>query len=83
VCHTEKIASYFDEHFFSHGHTYEAHPLTLAPAVASINEMKRLKLNDRANELGAYLGKKLHALEASHPSIGEVRGIGLFWRWSW
>jgi len=36
-------------------------------------------LNDRANELGAYLGKKLHALEASHPSIGEVRGIGLFW----
>src|SRR5258705_2127791 len=76
---TERIASYFDEHFFSHGHTYEAHPLTLAPAVASINEMKRLKLNDRANEMGAYLGKKLHALEASHPSIGEVRGIGLFW----
>src|SRR6267378_7408990 len=80
LCATsEKIASYFDDHFFSHGHTYEAHPLTLAPAVASINEMKRLKLNDRANEMGEYLGKKLHALRASHPSIGEVRGIGLFW----
>jgi taurine--2-oxoglutarate transaminase len=76
---TGKIASYFDDHFFSHGHTYEAHPLTLAPAVASINEMKRLKLNERAVELGAYLGQKLNELKAKHPSIGEVRGIGLFW----
>ena len=76
---TGKIASYFDDHFFSHGHTYEAHPLTLAPAVASINEMKRLKLNERAVELGAYLGQKLNELKSKHPSIGEVRGIGLFW----
>jgi len=76
---TGQIASYFDDHFFSHGHTYEAHPLTLAPAVASINEMKRLKLNERAVELGAYLGQKLNELKSKHPSIGEVRGIGLFW----
>ena len=76
---TAKIASYFDDHFFSHGHTYEAHPLTLAPAVASINEMKRLKLSDRATQMGAYLGQKLSALKRKHPSIGDVRGIGLFW----
>jgi len=80
LCATSsKVASYFDDHFFSHGHTYEAHPLTLAPAVASIHEMKRLKLNDRANEMGAYLGEKLHTLESRHPSIGEVRGLGMFW----
>jgi taurine--2-oxoglutarate transaminase len=76
---TAKIASYFDDHFFSHGHTYEAHPLTLAPAIASINEMKRLKLNERATQMGAYLGQKLSALKPKHPSIGEVRGIGIFW----
>jgi taurine--2-oxoglutarate transaminase len=76
---TAKIASYFDDHFFSHGHTYEAHPLTLAPAIASINEMKRLKLNERATQMGAYLGQKLSALKPKHPSIGEVRGIGMFW----
>jgi taurine--2-oxoglutarate transaminase len=29
--------------------------------------------------MGAYLGEKLHALKAKHTSIGEVRGIGLFW----
>ena len=76
---TEKVAGYFDDHFFSHGHTYEAHPLTLAPAVASIEEKKRLNLAARAVELGAYIGPKLHALREKHPSIGEVRGIGMFW----
>ena len=76
---TAKVASYFDEHFFSHGHTYEAHPLTLAPAIASINEMKRLKLADRAAKLGSYMAKKLNELKPKHVSIGEVRGIGLFW----
>lgn len=76
---TKKIGDFFDDHYFSHGHTYEAHPLTLAPAVAAINEYKRLKLIDRAVELGSYLGNKLDALKSKHKSIGEVRGIGLFW----
>jgi taurine---2-oxoglutarate transaminase len=76
---TGKIASYFDDHFFSHGHTYEAHPLTLAPAIASINEMKRLKLAERATEVGAYLGQRLNELKPRHRSIGDVRGIGMFW----
>jgi len=76
---TKKIADYFDDHYFSHGHTYEAHPLTIAPAVAAISELKRLNLIDRANESGAYLGKRLHELKIKHRSIGEVRGIGLFW----
>ena len=76
---TSKIAAYFDDHYFAHGHTYEAHPMTLAPAVATIHEMQRLGLVDRANKIGAYLGEKLKALAAKHPSIGDVRGIGLFW----
>jgi taurine--2-oxoglutarate transaminase len=80
LCATSrKIADYFDDHYFSHGHTYEAHPLTLAPAIASIREMKRLNLNQRAIEMGNYLGAKLHELKAKHKSIGEVRGIGMFW----
>ena len=80
LCATsEKIAAYFEDNFFSHGHTYEAHPLTLAPAIASIGEMKRLDLNARAVKLGAYLEGKLKDLEQKHVSIGEVRGLGLFW----
>jgi taurine--2-oxoglutarate transaminase len=76
---TSKIAAHFDDHYFAHGHTYEAHPMTLAPAVATIHEMQRLDLVNRANKIGAYLGEKLKALAAKHPSIGDVRGIGLFW----
>jgi taurine--2-oxoglutarate transaminase len=76
---TAKIASYFDDHYFSHGHTYEAHPLTLAPAIAAINELKRLNLIERAREMGEYMGARLNELKSKHPSIGDVRGIGMFW----
>jgi len=34
---SKAIAEFFDDHFFAHGHTYEAHPLTLAPAIAAID----------------------------------------------
>lgn len=76
---TEKIAAYFDDHYFAHGHTYEAHPIALKPAVATIREMQRLGLVARAKKMGAWLEPKLRALQAKHVSIGEVRGLGLFW----
>jgi taurine--2-oxoglutarate transaminase len=74
-----KIADFFDDHYFAHGHTYEAHPLTLAPAIAAIKEFKRLDLIKQAAEKGIYLKEKLEELRTRHPSIGDVRGIGLFW----
>jgi taurine---2-oxoglutarate transaminase len=76
---TARIAAHFDDHYFAHGHTYEAHPMTLAPAIATIHEMQRLNLVDRARTVGQYLGEKLKALAQDHPSIGQVRGLGLFW----
>jgi len=80
LCATnKKIADYFEDHYFSHGHTYEAHPLTLAPAVAAINEMKRLNLIERSANLAPYMEKKLNELKSHHPSVGNIRGLGLFW----
>src|SRR3984957_9248249 len=80
LCATSaRIAEHFDDHYFAHGHTYEAHPMTLAPAIATIHEMQRLKLVERACSMGQYLGEKLKALAKTHPSIGDVRGLGLFW----
>ncbi|HVW76317.1 MAG TPA: aminotransferase class III-fold pyridoxal phosphate-dependent enzyme [Alloacidobacterium sp.] len=76
---TEKIAAYFDDHYFAHGHTYEAHPMTLKPAVATIAEMKRLNLVERAAALDPYMRAKLLALKQKHISIGDFRGKGLFW----
>jgi len=80
LCATsEKIGEFFVDHYFAHGHTYEAHPMTLKPGVATIREMQRLGLVERARELGPYVEEKLNALKAKHPSIGEIRGLGLFW----
>ncbi len=79
VATTRAIADHFEDNFFAHGHTYESHPLTLAPAVAAIDEYKRLGLIQRSKAMGAVLGKKLMALKDKHPSIGDVRGIGMFW----
>ena len=80
LCATsETIAEFFQDHYFAHGHTYEAHPLTLAPAVATIHEMQRLRLVERARELEPYVAGKLNELKSRHPSIGDVRGKGLFW----
>lgn len=76
---TAEIASHFDEHYFAHGHTYEAHPLTLGAAIAAIQEFKRLNLIDRAAEMGSYMETKLRTLQEKHNWIGDVRGLGLFW----
>jgi taurine--2-oxoglutarate transaminase len=40
--------------------------------------MQRLRLVERAAELEPYVRTKLEALKATHPSIGDIRGLGLF-----
>lgn len=80
LCATsKKIADFFEDNYFAHGHTYEAHPMTLGPAVATIEEMQRLNLVERAASLAPYVEEKLKALKEKHKSIGDVRGLGLFW----
>lgn len=76
---SSEISKFFDDHMFAHGHTYEAHPLTLAPAIAAINEYRRLDLINRANTMGAYVKKGLEKLREKHKSVGDIRGKGLFW----
>jgi taurine---2-oxoglutarate transaminase len=79
VATTAAVAEHFDDHYFAHGHTYEAHPLTLAPAIAAIDEYRRLDLLARARIQGEKLGGRLRELARRHPSVGDVRGLGLFW----
>lgn len=74
----EALYETFREQFFPHGHTYEGHPLTLAAAVAAIGEYRRLDLIERSRTEGEYLLRRLLEIAAGHPSVGEVRGRGLF-----
>jgi taurine--2-oxoglutarate transaminase len=73
-----KVADHFDDNWFAHGHTYESHPLTLAPAIAAIDEYQRLNLIERSAQMEAVLRKKFLALQERHPSVGDVRGKGMF-----
>lgn len=76
---SREISEFFDENMFAHGHTYEAHPMTLLPAVAAIEEYQEKGLIERSSRIGGYLGERLNELREKHVSIGDVRGTGLFW----
>ncbi|HET9588980.1 MAG TPA: aminotransferase class III-fold pyridoxal phosphate-dependent enzyme [Anaerolineales bacterium] len=73
-----EIAAAFDEHVFESGLTYTSHPVSLAAAVANISVLREDQLLERAAGMGPILKRILTDLGEAHPSIGEVRGIGLF-----
>jgi taurine---2-oxoglutarate transaminase len=77
---SDAVAATFDERPYPGGLTYSGHPLACASAVASINVMREEKVIDYARTLGAdVIGPELRSLAERHPSIGEVRGLGVFW----
>ncbi|MGI8478632.1 MAG: aminotransferase class III-fold pyridoxal phosphate-dependent enzyme [Gaiellaceae bacterium] len=73
------IADWVRDKFFPGGLTYAGHPLACASAVASIEAYREEGVVENAAEVGAYLGDGLRELQGSHPSIGDVRGLGCFW----
>ncbi|MBC7875815.1 MAG: aminotransferase class III-fold pyridoxal phosphate-dependent enzyme [Anaerolineales bacterium] len=73
-----EIAAAFDEDAFESGLTYTSHPISLAAAVANINVLREDKLIEQAAGMGGVLRRMLTDLGEAHPSIGEVRNIGLF-----
>jgi len=60
----------------SHGSTYGGNPLACAVADAALDVLTEERLPERANEMGAYMEKRLRALESPH--ITAVRCVGLW-----
>lgn len=58
--------------------TFGGHPVASAAAVKNLEIFDKEKLVDRAEEMGAYLGARVEELRA-HPTIGDVRGVGMVW----
>lgn len=75
---SKEIASFFDDHLLSCGLTYSAHPLGCAAGIATVEFYKEAGLIEKAKEQGALLGKLLEDIKEKHPSVGDVRYIGLF-----
>lgn len=73
-----EIAAAFDEQAYEAGLTYTSHPVSLAAALANIQVIREDKLVEHAAGLGPVLKRMLTDLGEAHPSVGEVRSIGLF-----
>ena len=75
---SKKIAEYFDDHTLLCGLTYSGHPLACAAGVACLEYYTESNILDNVQKSGKHLGELLEGLKAKHPSIGDVRYIGLF-----
>ena len=74
------IADVFAERSYPGGLTYSGHVLGCAAAVASITAMKDEGVIEHARSLGTdVIGPELRSLQDRHPSVGDVRGLGVFW----
>ena len=76
---TDKVASFFDEEVFCHGHTYAYHAMAVCTIPAAVEEYKKLMASGLPQRVSGYLKTKLYELAERHISIGDVRGIGHFW----
>jgi taurine--2-oxoglutarate transaminase len=75
---TDTIAEFFEDRTLYAGLTYNSHPVGCAAAIACINIYRQDRLIENARTLGAVLQAELNRLKERHPSVGDVRAIGLF-----
>jgi taurine--2-oxoglutarate transaminase len=73
-----EIAATFNDKVFEGGLTYNGHPISLAAAIATIQAMQQDHMVEKAKETGKVMADMLAELMDRHPSVGEVRSIGLF-----
>jgi taurine--2-oxoglutarate transaminase len=75
-----RVYETFAERPFPGGLTYSGHPLACAAAVATIEVMRDEGIPERVRDLGERVVRpRLEKLRERHPSVGDVRGLGLFW----
>lgn len=64
--------------YFQHGHTFNAHPMACAAALATINEIVEGNSVSDVQVTSDLLFEKLNEAFSDHPNIGDIRGRGLF-----
>lgn len=61
----------------AHGSTFGGNPVSCAAGIATLEVFEREDVLGNAQARGAELLRRLRGLQATHPAIGEVRGLGL------
>jgi taurine--2-oxoglutarate transaminase len=79
VAISQKIMGALDKQMLYAGLTYNAHPLACGAAIATLQVYRDDKLLENTLAMEKVVRKELEAMKARHPSVGDVRGIGLFW----
>jgi taurine--2-oxoglutarate transaminase len=74
----KEIADYMEDHMFYGGLTQFGNPTSCAAAIATIKVYQEEGLVENSRTLGLKLMKELEKMKQKHPSIGDVRGLGLF-----
>jgi adenosylmethionine-8-amino-7-oxononanoate aminotransferase len=64
---------------FSHGQTYQGHPVACAAAAAVQKIIREPGMMARVQQLGQQLETGLRKGLGEHPYVGDIRGKGLFW----
>ena len=64
---------------FMHGHTYQAHPMACAAALAVQEVIAGEDLLANVSAMGALLEAGLTERLGNHRHVGDIRGRGLFW----
>jgi taurine--2-oxoglutarate transaminase len=75
---SDRIANYFDKNIFFGGLTYNAHPMSLAATEACLQAMIDDDTMVHTQKMGRVLRDLHGAMKDKHPSVGDVRSIGLF-----
>lgn len=63
---------------FVHLHTYGNHPVCCAAGIATLDVLKRDNLIEKSDIMGKYFKESLEDTLKDYPSVGEIRGLGLW-----
>jgi taurine--2-oxoglutarate transaminase len=75
---SKEIAEFFNDKTLYAGLTYLGHPLACAAGEAALTVYEEEGLVEKSRLLGDHMLHRLEEMQERHPSIGEVRGKGLF-----
>ena len=76
---TDEVAGVFagEDDYLRHVLTSSGHPVSAAASLRNIEIIEGEGMVENAAAVGAYCKEQLEGMMGDHPSIGDVRGIGL------
>jgi taurine--2-oxoglutarate transaminase len=76
---SQRIADFFEDRTFWGGLTYSGHAMSCAAGIATLKVYEEDGLLENARQMENVMREGLLDLQARHPTVGDVRGLGLFW----